>query len=77
MQQQYGPVLANKTPDVRETNLGVQGHVHRLLVGPPGSRSQASQLCTELKAAGYKDCWVTLTKPSLSNPSWAPSSARR
>ncbi len=59
MQQQYGPVLANKTPDVRETTLAGKGAYHRLLVGPPGSRSQASELCTQLKASGYKDCWVT------------------
>ncbi len=59
MQQQYGSVLQNKTPDVREANLGQKGIYHRLLVGPPGSRSQASALCGELKTAGYKDCWVT------------------
>jgi hypothetical protein len=59
MQEKYGTVLANKTPEVQEANLGDKGMFNRLLVGPPGSRSQASQLCTELKAAGYKDCWVT------------------
>jgi cell division septation protein DedD len=59
MQQQYGAVLANKTPDVRETTLAGKGAYHRLLVGPPSSRSQASELCTQLKASGYKDCWVT------------------
>jgi hypothetical protein len=59
MQQQYGTVLQNKTPDVREANLGQKGIYHRLLVGPPGSRAQASALCSELKTAGYKDCWVT------------------
>jgi hypothetical protein len=58
MQQQYGTVLQNKTPDVQEANLGEKGVYHRLLVGPPGSRAQASALCSELKAAGYKDCWV-------------------
>ena len=58
MQQQYGTVLQNKTPDVREANLGDRGTYHRLLVGPPSSRSQASQLCSQLKTAGYKDCWV-------------------
>lgn len=59
MQQQYGSVLQNKTPDVREANLGAKGSYHRLLVGPPGSREEASALCGELKSAGYKDCWVT------------------
>lgn len=59
LQQQYGSVLANKTPDVRETTLAGKGPYHRLLVGPPGSKSQANELCTQLKASGYKDCWVT------------------
>jgi hypothetical protein len=59
LQQQYGTVLANKTPDVRETTLAGKGPYHRLLVGPPGSKSQANDLCTQLKASGYKDCWVT------------------
>ncbi len=59
MQQQYGPVLGNKTPDVRETTLAGKGPYHRLLVGPPGSKAQAAELCTQLKAYGYKDCWVT------------------
>ncbi len=58
MQQKYGSVLQNKTPDVQEANLGAKGIYHRLVVGPPGSRAQASTLCTDLKAAGYKDCWV-------------------
>jgi SPOR domain len=59
MQQQYGSVLQSKTPDVKEANLGAKGTYHRLLVGPPGSRTQASSLCQQLKTAGYKDCWVT------------------
>lgn len=59
MQEKYGTVLANKTPEVQEANLGDKGMFNRLLVGPPGSRASASALCTELKAAGYKDCWVT------------------
>ncbi len=59
LQQKYSSVLANKTPDVKEANLGERGKYHRLLVGPPGSRSQASDLCLKLKSAGYSGCWVT------------------
>lgn len=59
IQQKYANALANKTPEVREANLGEKGLYHRLLVGPPGSREQAGQLCGELKAAGYGGCWVT------------------
>ncbi len=59
MQQKFGTALANKTPEVREANLGDKGTYHRLLVGPPSSREQAGQLCSQLKAAGYGSCWVT------------------
>jgi len=59
MQQKYGTILQNKTPDVQEANLGTKGTYHRLLVGPPGSRDSASSVCTQLKAEGYSGCWVT------------------
>lgn len=59
MQQKYGSALAGKTPDVAEANLGAKGNYHRLIVGPPGSREQASNVCTQLKSQGYTDCWVT------------------
>jgi cell division septation protein DedD len=59
MQQKYGSLLQDKTPDVQEANLGDKGTYHRLLVGPPGSRDSANSLCTQLKAQGYSDCWVT------------------
>lgn len=59
MQQKYASVLGDKTPDVQEANLGDKGTYHRLLAGPPGSREQASQICSQLKAAGYAGCWVT------------------
>ncbi len=59
MQQKYGTVLSGKTPDVAEANLGAKGNYHRLVVGPPGSREQASNLCSQLKSQGYTNCWVT------------------
>jgi hypothetical protein len=59
MQQKYGSILTNKTPDIQEANLGERGTYHRLLVGPPGSRDAASSVCTQLKAEGYAGCWVT------------------
>ena len=59
MQQKYGSVLGGKTPDVAEADLGAKGAYHRLVVGPPGSRDQASSLCSQLKTQGYGDCWVT------------------
>lgn len=59
IQQRYPSVLANKTPEVREANLGAKGRYHRLLVGPPASRAQANEVCSELKSAGYSSCWIT------------------
>jgi hypothetical protein len=59
MQQKYSTALAGKTPDVAEANLGSKGNYHRLIVGPPGSREQASAVCVHLKAEGYNGCWVT------------------
>lgn len=59
MQQKYGTILSNKTPDIQEADLGAKGTYHRLLVGPPGSRDSASSVCTQLKAEGYSGCWVT------------------
>lgn len=58
MQQKFGTILQGKTPDVQEADLGAKGKYHRLLVGPPSSREQASGVCTQLKAAGYASCWV-------------------
>jgi cell division septation protein DedD len=59
MQQKYSSALAGKTPDVASANLGAKGSYDRLIVGPPGSRREANNVCSELKAAGYTTCWVT------------------
>jgi hypothetical protein len=60
LQQRYGGILQNKTPDVQEANLGEKGRFHRLVIGPPGSREGANSFCAQLKSAGYTaDCWVT------------------
>lgn len=60
LQQKYGDTLAGKTPDVQEADLSSRGlgTMYRLLVGPPGSREAASNVCAQMKAAGHKDCWV-------------------
>lgn len=59
IQQNYGSVLGSRTPDVREANLGSRGRFHRLMVGPPGSKEGAAQLCSQLKTVGYSGCWIT------------------
>jgi SPOR domain len=58
MQQKYSAALSGKTPDIASANLA-KGAYDRLVVGPPGSREQASNVCTQLKAEGYSSCWVT------------------
>ena len=59
IQQKFGQVLSNKPADVQEANLGDKGVYYRAVVGPPGSRDAASNLCGQLKAAGFAGCWVT------------------
>ena len=59
IQQKYGDVLASKTPDVQEADLGDKGLWYRAVVGPPGSRDAASAVCSQLKTAGHAGCWVT------------------
>ena len=56
--EKHAQVLAGKTPDVQEADLGEKGIWYRAMVGPPGSRGAAVSLCNQLKAAG-QDCWVT------------------
>ena len=59
LQQKYGDVLGTKTPDVQEANLGDKGMWYRAVVGPPGSKDGANNVCSQLKSAGYNGCWVT------------------
>ncbi len=59
MQQKYATALAGKTPDMASANLGSKGNYDRLIVGPPGSRAHASNVCVQLKSQGYTNCWVT------------------
>lgn len=57
LHSQYPDVLGGMTPDVREANLGEKGMWYRLIVGPPGSREAARNVCVKLKDKGFKDCW--------------------
>jgi SPOR domain len=61
LQTKYADLLANKLPDVRETDLTAQGKgiVYRLVVGPPGSKEAAIDTCNKLKAQGFAGCWAT------------------
>ena len=58
LQQNY-PDLQGMAPDVKEVEIPEKGTWYRLVVGPPGSKESASDLCKKLKAQGLRDCWVT------------------
>ena len=57
--QKYPDVLAGKVPDVVEANIPDKGVWFRNVVGPPGSREAAREICSKLDAQGFKGCWVT------------------
>jgi hypothetical protein len=56
--QKYADVLASRTTDVQEVDLGERGIWYRAAVGPPGSREAATAVCNQLKSAGHALCWV-------------------
>jgi len=58
IQQKYAGVLQGRASDVREANLGDKGVWFRVVVGPPGSRETANNVCGQLKTQGYAGCWV-------------------
>jgi hypothetical protein len=57
LQSKYSSVLRGQPHLIRRANLGNRGTYYRAMVGPFGSRDQAIQLCTSLKAAGG-DCLI-------------------
>ena len=61
LQQRFPDALSGKVPDVQEKDLTERGlgTMYRLVVGPPGSRTAASGICSQLKTAGHEGCWVT------------------
>jgi hypothetical protein len=52
LQQKYPAVLGSQQAAIRRVDLGERGVFYRAQVGPFGSRSQASEVCQSLKAAG-------------------------
>lgn len=53
----YGTVLASETPLVQRADLGDKGVWYRLFVGK-GTKGEADELCSALKTAGMKGCFV-------------------
>ena len=58
LQQKYAGVLGNHSPSVRKVDLAEKGVWFRLLVGPIESKTEADQLCEQLKTAGMKSCFA-------------------
>jgi sporulation related protein len=52
LQSKYPDQLSDRSVMIKRVDLGTKGVYYRALVGPFGSSDEASQLCSELKAAG-------------------------
>ena len=52
LQAKYPNLLGGREPIVRRADLGEKGIYYRAMVGPFVSREQATDLCSNLKAAG-------------------------
>jgi hypothetical protein len=52
LQVKYPNLLGGREPIVRRADLGEKGIYYRAMVGPFASREQATDLCSNLKAAG-------------------------
>ena len=52
LQAKYPNLLGGRQPIIRRADLGAKGIYYRAMVGPFDSADQATDLCTNLKAAG-------------------------
>jgi cell division septation protein DedD len=52
LQGKFPAVLGSRPPLIKRADLGEKGVFYRATVGPFGSRDEAVQVCTSLKAAG-------------------------
>jgi cell division septation protein DedD len=52
LQAKYPNLLGGRTPIIRRADLGAKGIFFRAMVGPFTSADQATELCSNLKAAG-------------------------
>jgi SPOR domain len=52
LQAKYPDLLGGRTPIIRRADLGAKGIFFRTMVGPFSSADQATELCSNLKAAG-------------------------
>jgi len=52
LQAKYPNLLGGRTPTIRRADLGAKGIYYRTTVGPFASADEATELCSNLKAAG-------------------------
>jgi len=52
LQVKYPDLLSGRAPIIRRADLGAKGIYYRAMVGPFASADQATELCSNLKAAG-------------------------
>jgi cell division septation protein DedD len=52
LQAKYPNVLGGRAPIIRRADLGAKGIYFRAMVGPFASADEATELCSNLKAAG-------------------------
>ena len=52
LQAKYPNVLGGRAPIIRRADLGAKGIFFRTMVGPFASADEATELCSNLKAAG-------------------------
>jgi cell division septation protein DedD len=52
LQAKFPDLLGGRTPIIRRADLGAKGIFFRTMVGPFASADQATELCSNLKAAG-------------------------
>ncbi|GBF28069.1 cell division protein FtsN [bacterium MnTg02] len=58
IQQRYPNLLRSYQPLIQKAKLGSKRAWYRLRIGPFHNRSAASEMCSKLKAAGLRDCFV-------------------
>ncbi len=58
LQQKYPNILEGLAPTIKRADLGDKGVWYRLWVGPMDARSNAQNVCSELKQAGLGGCFV-------------------
>ena len=52
LQAKYPSQLGGRQPLIKRVDLGAKGIYYRAMIGPYGSSSEASSVCSSLKAAG-------------------------